>query len=336
MSLRGKASWLAAACGLILTVVLIFAAEPAEIIQLVLSARWPWLGVAFGFAALVVLLRGLRLRVVAGPALPAQPATAVVAVAQFAVQTLPLRLGELALVPLLRASGVSGTLRGLSFLVLLRALDFASLLAWGVVAAILAGTDAWWAAAVLVGFGPLAFLAYLGTVRLLRAFSRQWRRAGGFRRRVLGQLLAVHREFRVVARSPLRAAAVVTLSIAPWAAVWWLTVAELRAMGMDWPATRILLGVVGGSLGASIPISSVGNFGTLEAGWTAALSSVGVPARQALAVGFASHVWGLVFTALFALAGVLYLATRPSHSAVSWRASLSEALSSWKGARTRS
>jgi len=61
--------------------------------------------------------------------------------------------------------------------------------------------------------------------------------------------------------------------------------------------------VVAGSAFAALanllPFNLVGNLGTLEAGWTAAFMALGVPVDLAAATGFASHLWALLFAAMF-------------------------------------
>jgi uncharacterized membrane protein YbhN (UPF0104 family) len=61
--------------------------------------------------------------------------------------------------------------------------------------------------------------------------------------------------------------------------------------------------VVAGSAAASLanllPFNLIGNFGTLEAGWTAAFVGLGVPADVAAATGLACHLWAAVFVAVY-------------------------------------
>ena len=318
----------AAVGGVILLLGLVLAARPAEVGQLLTSSRPTPLLLASGCAFLVVLSRGLRLRVVIGTRVSSARAVSVAALSQFAVQALPLRLGELALFPLLRAVGVTGTIRALSILVLLRALDGAALLAWAVGVGLVLGTSRWWAMAALLALVPLAALAYIAAQRALRVLASRWRHRPGRRRSALRQLLVVRHELAVIARSPCRALAIVLLSLAPWVAVWWLTVELLRAMSLQWPAAHVLLGTLGATVAASIPLNSVGNFGTLEAGWAATMASLGIPVRQALAAGFATHLWSMAFTTVLAILAWIYMAlSQPPSEASSWRASLRQALS---------
>lgn len=301
--------------GAVLAVWLFILAEPVEVIELVRKADPGGVALAAAWATGIVLARGARLRLVVGEPLSVARGSAVMALAQLAVSLVPMRMGELAILPLLSLAGVPGTLRGLSILVLLRFLDVASLLVLTVVAATLLGLSTPAAALALAALVAVALAAVLVAARSLRFLAGRWRSAGGVRRRFLRRALQLRREWRERAGSPARVLAVVACSLAAWVGVWGLTVALLRAMGFAWPSGHVLLGMLGASVGSSLPLNAFGNFGTLEGGWAAALSLVGVPAGQALATGFATHLYSLVFTLVFGAAGALLLAASSSRAA---------------------
>jgi uncharacterized membrane protein YbhN (UPF0104 family) len=328
-----RAPWWFAAVGAALALGLLFLAKPASVLEMTARVRLPALLVALLGTLALMVIRGTRLSLLAGRRLAPTRAVAVVAVTQLASGLLPLRLGELSLVPLLGAAGLPGTIRGLSLLVLARVLDLAALLVWVVVAAALIGGSP--AVAVLgLAFLLLAFpLAVAGGQRWLRWAAQSWRTRRGWRRRVLLQLLRVRGELVLVVRSPARAWGCVALSLFVWGAIWGVTVALLRGMAITWPPGPVLLGVLGAALGSSLPVNSVGNFGTQEAGWAAALSGVGVPPRQALAAGFASHLWILIFSVVLGAAGAAYLVRiQPGSSASTLLASVRSFLRSGRGA----
>ncbi len=312
MSPRTRASWWLAAFGAALAVGLFLVARPRDVLALLAGARWAPLAAALAGTLALTAIRGLRLALLAGARLSPGRATGVVAVAQLASGVLPMRIGELAIVPLLQFAGVPGTIRGLSLLVAARVLDTVTLLLWLLVAGSLIGGSA---AIALIGLAVLVpglFAGWLSGVRGLRAISRRWRRRTGWRRNALLQLLRVRHELREAARSPLRAWGSLALSLLVWGAIWGVTVALVRAMGLEWPPGPVLLGVVGAAVGSSLPVNSVGNFGTQEAGWAAALAAAGVPGQRALAAGFACHLWILVFYAVFGvLAAVVFAGLQP-------------------------
>ena len=80
-----------------------------------------------------------------------------------------------------------------------------------------------------------------------------------------------------------------------WALAWFL----LAAMGHRWPAANVVAGSAAASLSNLLPVNVIGNLGTLEAGWTAAFTALGVPVSVAAATGLASHIWALIFAAIF-------------------------------------
>lgn len=307
MSIRRRASWLAVALGAALALALLMVAEPASVLALVRRLTWGWLLVAFGWSCLVLACRGLRLALVSGGRLSPASALAVISVGQFASAALPLRLGEVVLFVLLQLAGLKGAVRGLSFLLLLRALDAAGLLVWALATGIWLGASGMLAVTLAVIVLALVALALIRGLRVPRGVVHRLRRQQGWRRHALYQTLRVRHELRLVGRSPWRVGVVIALSLVAWAGIWGLTVALLRGMGLDWPIRAVLLGVIGASLGAAIPVNAVGSFGTLEAGWTAALAGVGVPASSALAAGFATHLYSLAFGFLACLGGLAYL-----------------------------
>jgi uncharacterized membrane protein YbhN (UPF0104 family) len=330
---RVRASWWLVALGAALAAGLLLVAQPANVLELALRARWPGLLLALLGTLALTVVRGVRLALLAGQRLPAGRATGVAALAQLASGVLPMRLGELALVPLLQFAGVPGTVRALSLLVLGRVLDLAALLAWTLVAGALIGGSPAIAVAGVAVLVPSLVLAAAAGLRGLRGIAGRWRPRRDWRRHLLLQLLRVRRELRLAARSPLRAWGSVALSLLVWGLIWVVTVALLRAMVLDWPPGPVLLGVVGAALGSSLPVNTVGNFGTQEAGWAAALAVVGVPAKQALAAGFACHLWILVFSVVLGAAAAAYLAAlKPGSPPSSLLAMLKSVLRNGRGA----
>lgn len=298
---------LAALGGAALLGATLWAARPGQVLELARRTSPQSLAAAFGWATLVLLLRGVRLALLAGGRLGVGRASAVIAASQLPVTVLPMRLGELAFFPALRAAGVRGGVRGLGFLVLTRALDISGLLLWALAVGLWMRVPGLAAAAMLAAGAAGAVYLLLRASGAARRLLLRARRGRAWRKHILRQGIRVRREFLRIARSPWRAAAVAACSLGTWGGIWQLTVALLRGMGLAWPADSILLGVVGAAMGASIPLNAVGSFGTQEAGWAAALATLGVPAPAALAAGFASHSWSVAFAALHCLAAVPFL-----------------------------
>jgi hypothetical protein len=332
VNLRRTAPWLAAGAGLVLLAALLVAAQPRAVAGLAMRATRGGLAVALGWAAMAALLRGIRLSLVAHGRLRFTSGVAVATAGQLAVGVLPLRLGELALLPLLRSAGVRGTIRGFSLLLLVRVLDVGAVLIWAVGAALLAGRSPYAAAAALLGIAGAVVAVSLGAGRLLRAVAlrRRWRPR--WRRRALRQSLQVRRELRGLGRTPVRAFACGVLSLLIWLSIWQLSLALLRAMQLDWRPGVVLAAVIGATVAASLPLNVVGSFGTQEAGWVATLAAAGVEPSLALAAGFAAHLWTLAFQTAMGLAGLAYLAVRQPGKAASRSRPRAKILrDSWRG-----
>jgi hypothetical protein len=70
-------------------------------------------------------------------------------------------------------------------------------------------------------------------------------------------------------------------------------------MGQLWSPQVVVAGDSAAAAANLLPVNLVANLGTLEAGWTAAFTALGVPLGLAAATGLAAHLWGLVFAAAF-------------------------------------
>jgi hypothetical protein len=88
-----------------------------------------------------------------------------------------------------------------------------------------------------------------------------------------------------------------------WGLVWAYTWMLLQAMGYDWPPTAVVAGSSAASLANLLPVNLVANLGTLEAGWTAAFTTLGMAVEDAAASGLAAHLWALVLAAVFGAMG---------------------------------
>lgn len=88
-----------------------------------------------------------------------------------------------------------------------------------------------------------------------------------------------------------------------WGLQWLVAWVLLAAMGYEWPFVSVAAGAAAAAAANLLPFNLIGNLGTLEAGWTAAFSALGVPVKVAAASGLAAHIWGLVFAAVFGILG---------------------------------
>ncbi|MCD4747980.1 MAG: flippase-like domain-containing protein [Thermoanaerobaculales bacterium] len=269
--------------------------------SLLTSVRPFELAVAASAAAGSLVMRGLRLSLLLPPGvLKPLRAVPVAAVAQAAALFVPARVGELALPWLLRRDSGRDGAAGIATLLAARTLDTAALGAWA-------------GAAIIFRHGlnaPLALAAALGlllplvlvpmTVTTIDAFVCRRESAWGEK----GALWAnrVHRireGLDEARRSPGRLIGAGLACLTSWAFQWTLAWWLLAAMGFRWPIWDVVTGSAVASLSNLLPFNLVANFGTLEAGWTAAFAAMGVPLNLAAATGLATHIWALIFAAVF-------------------------------------
>lgn len=292
---------LGAAVALCLLALVLNAARPAAVWQLIRNTDLVGLVPAAAMAALALVARGLRL-VLLLPAGTLRPVTAslIAATAQAAALFVPARVGELALPLLLRRVTGCDLAIGVGTLLAARTLDLAALGAWAGVAILAVwglGQPIALVAALLLLVPPLLLPATLASADWLAVRILAPRGPAG--RRWTRRLRRIRRAVSVLRSRPIALVGAVSVSLAMWAALWSLAWFLLAAMGYRWPPMKVVAGSTFAALANLLPFNLVGNLGTLEAGWTAAFMALGVPVDLAAATGFASHLWALLFAAMF-------------------------------------
>ena len=294
-----------AAIAAVLFGVVVATARPAEVWRLFQSTDGGLLAVAAAISVAFLSARGLRLLLLVDQGLLTWPrATLVAAAAQAAALFVPARTGELALPLLLaRTTGRSFT-AGVGTLLAARALDLATLGIWsgGAVLAVRGLREPLAIVVSLALFLPSLLLPF--TLAAADRFALRCIASRGMRgRRWAHRVRRVRRELDGLLRRPLRVIAAAVTSVVMWGLQWAVAWILLVAMGHRWPPTTVVAGSAAAAVANLLPFNLVGNLGTLEAGWTAAFAALGVPLQVAAATGVAAHLWGLIFAALFGLAG---------------------------------
>jgi uncharacterized protein (TIRG00374 family) len=98
---------------------------------------------------------------------------------------------------------------------------------------------------------------------------------------------------------------VTLISLASWITIFWLFYAFLRGFGIEIPFLRVVFGSTIAVLANALPISGIGNWGTLEAGWAAGFLMVGLSKEKAISSGFGVHI--LIFVVCAVMAFVCWL-----------------------------
>ena len=300
-----------AAIAAVLFGVVVATAKPAEIWTLFQSTDGGLLTMAAAVSVAFLSARGLRLLLLDEGGLLTWPrATLVAAAAQAAALFVPARTGELALPLLLaRTTGRSFT-SGVGTLLAARALDLATLGIWSGTA-VLAVRGFREPLAIVVSlalFLPSMLLPF--TLAAADRFAVRCFASRGMRgRRWARRVRRVRRELDGLLRRPVRLIAAVVVSVVMWGLLWAVAWILLVAMGHRWPPTTVVAGSAAAAVANLLPFNLVANLGTLEAGWTAAFTALGVPLQVAAATGVAAHLWGLIFAALFGLSAWAILST---------------------------
>jgi hypothetical protein len=79
-------------------------------------------------------------------------------------------------------------------------------------------------------------------------------------------------------------------SLASWITIFWMFYAFLRGFGIEISFLKVVFGSTIAVLANALPISGIGNWGTLEVGWAAGFLMVGLSKEKAIATGFGVHI----------------------------------------------
>lgn len=79
-------------------------------------------------------------------------------------------------------------------------------------------------------------------------------------------------------------------SLASWFMIFCTFFTYMKGFGIEIPFTKMIFGSTIGVIANALPISGIGNWGTLEAGWAAGFLIVGLSKEKAIATGFGVHI----------------------------------------------
>jgi uncharacterized protein (TIRG00374 family) len=309
MTSRTTGTLIGAAIAAVLFAVVVATASPAEVWRLFRSTDGGLLALAAATSVAFLSARGLRLLLLIERGLLTwRRATQVAAAAQAAALFAPARTGELALPLLLARTTGRGFSAGVGTLLAARALDLATLGIWSgaAVVAVRGVREPLVIVVSLALFVPsllLPFTVAAADRLALRCFAARGMRGRRWARRVR----RIRRELDELLRRPSRLIAAAVISVVMWGLQWAVVWILLVAMGFRWPPSTVVAGSAAAAVANVLPFNLVGNLGTLEAGWTAAFTALGVPLQVAAATGVAAHLWGLIFAAIFGLASWVVL-----------------------------
>ena len=290
-----------AAVAVALLAAILTIARPAAVWHLLVATDGRLLVVAALISAAFLAARGLRLRLLLEDGCLGWPrATLVAAAAQGAALFAPARTGELALPWLLKRTAKQDFSSAVGTLLAARTLDLATLGLWGG-AAVLAVRGLTEPAALAISALLLVPIALLPITLAAadRIALRLLAPRGVAGRRWARRVRRVRRELEKLRERPARLMAAALVSVIMWGLQWSVAWVLLTAMGQRWPPATVVAGSTAAAVANLLPFNLIGNLGTLEAGWTAAFTALGIPLEVAAATGLAAHLWGLIFAAAF-------------------------------------
>lgn len=90
-------------------------------------------------------------------------------------------------------------------------------------------------------------------------------------------------------------------SLGSWIMIFYVFYAYLRAFGIEVSFLKVVFGSTIAVIANALPISGLGNWGTLEAGWAAGFLIVGLSKEEAITTGFGVHILIFLVCAITAL-----------------------------------
>jgi len=91
------------------------------------------------------------------------------------------------------------------------------------------------------------------------------------------------------------------VSLGLWVMIFYVFYAFLRGFGVEVSFLKVVFGSTIAVIANALPISGLGNWGTLEAGWAAGFLIVGLSKEEAIATGFGVHILIFIVCAVTAL-----------------------------------
>jgi len=87
---------------------------------------------------------------------------------------------------------------------------------------------------------------------------------------------------------------VAVTSLVSWIMIFGMFYAFLRGFGIEISFLKVVFGSTIAVIANVLPISGIGNWGTMEAGWAAGFLMVGLSKEKAIATGFGVHIVAFV------------------------------------------
>ncbi len=262
---------------------------------------------------LAILFRALRFKwLIHSKDIPLSDLFRISVLYSLSLMVLPSKLGELSYPYLLnKISGMSIT-EGMASLIASRVYDFFIILMIFLFASI--GFQDFFQinlffiillSAFLIGLILLLFFYMSDLLRLFSNFMGRLSRWAGSKNSKPFQW--VQRKFHEIAEDFYAIQArrtylpVTVTSLVSWIMVFGVFYAFLRGFGIEISFLKVVFGSTVAVIANAFPISGIGNWGTLEAGWAAGFLIVGLSKEKAIATGFGVHILVFIVCAIMSL-----------------------------------
>ena len=214
---------------------------------------------------------------------------------------LPSKLGELSYPYLLNKMRGMTITEGLASLIASRVYDFFTVLIIFLFASI--GFQGFFRiniffvillAALLIGLSLLVFFYMSGLLRLLATVwgmvvNRTGLKNNKFSHWGERKIREVAEDFYAIQARKTFLPVTLT-SLVSWIMAFWMFYALLRGFGTSLSFLKVIFASTIALFGNALPIGGLGNWGILEAGWTAGFLLVGLSKEKAIATGFGVHI----------------------------------------------
>ena len=293
---------------------LVSSIEPGELGSLWEGRALAPLGLAFLSYGGVYFFRALRYGTV-GVRLRFVDLFTVAVVHSFLNRVLPVRSGEVVYGYLVRRLGGTSFTSGMVGLLQIRLLDIFCVASFYALALLSYGGTLGFERSeglTIAGLALAAMLfAYAVLGPVLSLLARFLERAAQTRAGLVARAAAIAATVaaEVNGTPPVRRLALLGTCIGAWGLSYITYWFILRGFSVALPLSTVILGASLANLTSSLPITVVGSFGALEAGWLAGFVFVGLDQSLAAATGVAFSVVTLVYAALYGALGAMRLAT---------------------------
>jgi len=274
-----------------------------DLYALLKRADYQWIFLAVLGYLLAISFRALRCRwLIHSKDVPLSDLFRISVFYHLSLMVLPSKLGELSYPYFLnKLSGITIT-EGLASLIASRIYDFFTLLVIFLIAFIefqgLFHANPVLMILLIVLLTGFTFLGFFYMSDLLKLLSKGLGKASyalGLSRRQslqwsLSKIDTIADDFYAI-KARRTYLPVILASMASWAFSYWMFYAFLRGFGIRTPLMKVVFGSTIAIVANALPISGLGNWGVLEAGWTAGFILVGLSKVDAITTGFGFHIF---------------------------------------------